>query len=294
MGENLREHNSELEYFKELWSTRQMSPVRHSPDIWDERAKEWINALRPSDGVETVRARGMRERVRITSEYLRSRGLLTERQSVIDIGCGPGLFVLEFAKTARYATGVDYSARFVDYGNAEVQKQGISNASFIRRDFFAMDVGAEDMLRKFDLVFSSITPATNGDGCLEKLMSMSRGWCYNASFVHAGDSLSEKVCRDVFNEEFSSRWDGRGFYALLNLLWLLGYYPETSYFDDVRDEIIEPSLKWAQRIASYCNRHDEDSVQKILRYLEKLGDVKRQSVFRYGSILWDVNKRDGR
>ena len=236
----------------------------------------------------------MNDRVSATAKYLRDKGLLGPEDRVVDVGCGPGLFVLEFAKTAKYATGIDYSARFVEFGNAEAAALGITNAKFIQRDFFTMDIEAEGLLHAYDLVFSSITPAATGDGCLEKLMSLSGNWCYNASFVHAGDSLSERVCRDVFNEEFNPRWNGRGFYTLLNLLWLMGYYPETAYYDDVRDETVEPGFRWAEKIASYCNRYDEESIQRVLRHLEKLGPTERRSEFKYGSILWNVNNRDRR
>ena len=294
MRERFISRTAELDYFKEQWATRQMSPVSHSSDIWDERAKEWIDALKPNAGKESIRARGMLNRVEATAQYLRNLGKLGPEDSVVDIGCGPGLFVLEFAKTAKLAVGVDYSSRFVEFGRLEAAERGIPNAEFLQRDFFAMDIEAEGMLGAYDLVFSSITPAATGDGCLEKLMSLSRAWCYNASFVYAGDTLSEKVCRDVFGEEFRTRWDGRGFYALLNLLWLLGYYPETTYFDDIRDEIVVPGRRWAERIAAYCNKRDEESVSKVQRYLEKLGDTPRQSKFRYGAILWNVNEKDRR
>ena len=294
MSERFIDRTAELDYFKEQWATRRMSPVSHSPDIWDERAEEWIDALKPSDGRETARAKGMHSRVEASARYLRGRGLLGPGDSVVDVGCGPGLFVLEFAKTAKFAVGIDYSARFVGFGNAEAAARGIYNTEFLQRDFFAMDIEAERKIGEYDLVFSSITPAATGDGCLEKLMSLSKSWCYNASFVHAGDSLSEKVCRDVFNEEFRTRWDGRGFYALLNLLWLLGYYPETTYFDDIRDEIVVPSRRWAERIASYCGKRGEGDVLKVQQYLEKLGDTPRRSEFRYGAILWNVNEKDRR
>lgn len=285
---------NELNYFEELWATRKSGPVSHSADIWDERAKEWIDDLEPGDGKSIVRAKGMLDRVAATADYLRSHGLLGKEDSVVDVGCGPGLFVLEFAKTARQSVGIDYSERFVEYGNEQAAKRGLSNARFEQRDFFGLDVDKEGLAGAYDLVFTSITPAATGEGCLDKLIKMSRGWCYNASFVYAGDTLSERVAVDVFGEPFRPRWDGRGFYALMNLVWLRGYYPHTWFFSDVRDEVIVPSRKWARKCVSYCGKHGEENVDKVLRYLEKLGETERRSEFKYGSILWDTRKRDRR
>ncbi|MDR0445959.1 MAG: class I SAM-dependent methyltransferase [Oscillospiraceae bacterium] len=292
--------NRDLAYFKALWETRQDSPVDHSPDIWDERAKDWLDALgavidgapKPSDN---TRAESMLARVDATASYLRSRGLLGANDVVTDVGCGPGLFVAEFAKTTKRAVGIDYSARFIEYGARYAERQGLKNTAFECMDFFALDVDKAGLAGGFDLVFTSITPAASGKGCLEKLMKMSRGWCYNASFVHASDSLAERVSHEVFGRAYRSRWDGGGFYALFNLLWHLGYSPETYYFDDVRDERITPSLRAAERCAADCGEYDEAAAAEVLRYFNALGEKpERHSAFRYGSILWDTRVRVNR
>lgn len=280
---------SELEYFSRLWSQRSAGPVNHSSEIWDARAKRWIDNLDTEPGKSARSAR-----IAATAEYLRAHGLLNAEDTVVDVGCGPGLFVLEFAKTVRHAVGIDYSRCFVEYARGLAAAAGVENAEFQQRDFLALDVQAEQLTRQYDLVFSSLTPAATGDGCLEKLMSMSRGWCCNATIVHAGDSLAERVMREVFGEELRTRWDGRGFYTLLNLLWLQGYYPETSYYDDVRDETVVPDRRWAKKIAAYCGKRAQEDVDRIEAYLLNLGEVPRHSTSRYGMILWNVERKDRR
>ena len=277
----------ELEYFRRLWHTRSRSPISHSAEIWDERALEWIEDLTPDgDG-----KRGMRERVDYTVNYLKNRGLLNDTDTVVDVGCGPGLFVAEFAKHVKKAVGMDYSERFVDYGAELCKSRGLNNTEFRSADFFALDVDAAGLTGAFDLVFTSITPAASGEGCLEKLIKMSRAYCYNTSFVHAGDSLAERVARDVFNDAYITRFDGEGFYALLNLLWFEGYYPETYYYDDLRTETITPSRRIAEKAASACGRSSDEDIAQVLRYLERLGETERVSHFRYGSVLWDTRIR---
>lgn len=286
---DIRRRDGELEYFSKLWAQRSAGPVDHSPEIWDMRAERWIANMNTEPG-KSARA----ARITATAEHLRSRGLLGEEDSVADVGCGPGLFVLEFAKTVRHAVGIDYSGCFVEYGKELAAAASIDNAEFQRRDFLALDVEKEGLTGAYDLVFTSLTPAATGDGCLEKLMSMSRGWCCNTTIVHASDSLAEQVMRDVFGEELRTRWDGRGFYTLLNLLWLQGYYPETNYYDDVRDEIVVPDRRWAKKMAAYCGKKESEDIDRVETYLRKLGEIPRYSTSRYGSILWDVNRKDRR
>lgn len=286
---DIRRRNSELEYFSKLWAQRSAGPVDHSPEIWDKRAERWIANLNAEPG-KTAR----KQRIRTMAAQLRTRGLLGEDQTVVDIGCGPGLFALEFARTARHAVGIDYSGRFVQHAKKLAEEREVSNAEFLQRDFLALDIETEGFAHAFDLVFTCLTPAATGDGCLEKLMSMSRGWCCNATIVHASDSLAEQVMRDVFGEELRTRWDGRGFYTLLNLLWLQGYYPETNYYDDVRDEIVVPDRRWAKKIAAYCGKKASEDIDCVETYLRKLGETPRHSTSRYGSILWNVNRKDRR
>jgi SAM-dependent methyltransferase len=281
--------DADLAYFKGLWEKRSESPVQHSPEVWDSRAGEWINRLG-----ERGSGAHMRGRASAAAAFLKDRGLLGGSDSVIDVGCGPGLFVTEFAHTAKHATGLDFSARFIDYARKYAAVLGVKNVDFRQCDFNGLNIEEAGLVGAYDLVFTSITPAASGKGCLDKLMRMSRRWCYNASFVHAEDDLAERVSRDVFGHELVPRWDGRGFYALANLLWLSGYYPETSYYDETRDETAAPTLSEAAGLASRCGYENGEGAQRVLRYLEAAGEVRRRSRFRYGVILWDVTRCDRR
>lgn len=279
----------ELNYFEQLWSQRSTGPVDHSSELWDKRAERWIANLNAEPG-KTAR----KQRIRTLAGQLRVRGLLGEEQSVADIGCGPGLFALEFARTAHSAVGIDYSGRFVEHAKKLAAERDVTNVEFLQRDFLALDIEKEGFARAFDLVFTCLTPAATGAGSLEKLIGMSRGWCCNTTIVHAEDSLAERVMRDVYGEELKSRWDGRSFFALTNLLWLRGYYPETFYYDDVRDETVVPDRHWAKKIAAYCGRKTAEDIDRVEKYLERLGECPRHSLSRYGSILWNVNRTDRR
>ena len=277
-------------YFASLWEKRQDCRIDHSPEVWDCRAQEWIDDIGP-DGLGRPE---MTARIDETVRYLRSHGLLNAEYSVIDVGCGPGLFVLEFAKTVLHAVGLDHSRRFIKFAEECANIHELYNTTFVEADFLSLDVEKSGFAGAFDLVFASITPAATGEGSIEKLMKMSRGFCYNTSFVNVCDTLAERVSKDVFGEEFKPRFDGTGFYALLNVLWLGGYYPETSYYTEPRAEIIIPDEKRASDCATLCRRFEPEDTVKVLRYLEKLGELERYSEYKYGSILWDVRVRDRR
>ena len=289
MSERWEKTGGELEYFSRLWSLRSAGPVDHSSELWDKRAERWIANLEAEPGKSA-----RKQRIRTLAAQLRARGLLDGNQTVADVGCGPGLFVLEFARTARQAVGIDYSERFLRHGKQLAEEWNLPNAQFLQHDFLALDIEKEGLAGAFDLVFTCLTPAATAAGSLEKLMGMSRGYCCNTTIVHAEDSLAERVMRDVYGEELKSRWDGRSFFTLTNLLWLQGYYPETFYYDDVRDETVIPDRHWAKKIAVYCGKKEENDIDRIGEYLNKRGEWPRHSTSRYGSILWQVNRKDRR
>jgi SAM-dependent methyltransferase len=275
----------DIEYYKDLWEMKRGKSVGHSPAIWDVRADDWICE------VESEPERKL-ARVRDTADYLRSMGLLGPDSTVVDVGCGPGLFPAEFAKTAGNALGIDFSRKFVEYAEEKAQAAGIKNVSYEYCDFINDDTSKYN--GKFDLAFSSITPATGTWSSMQKLILLSRAYCCNVSFVNVSDTLAKQISQDVFGEEFKPRWDGTSFYALLNILWLQGHYPLTHYYDDIREDVVLPVLGEAEYFAQLCLHNNQEDIEKTLRWLEKHGEQRVERKTRYGLILWDTRRKDAR
>ncbi|MFV2062275.1 MAG: class I SAM-dependent methyltransferase [Chloroflexota bacterium] len=59
-------------------------------------------------------------------EWIRSTFELGPGRSVIDFGCGPGLYTNRLSKTGAAVTGIDFSERSVDYARAEAQREGLA------------------------------------------------------------------------------------------------------------------------------------------------------------------------
>jgi SAM-dependent methyltransferase len=276
--------NRALEHFKRMMTERAPALVEHSAVLWDERAGKWIAGLE----ADTSDANPMRARARATAAFLRKRGLLGADDCVIDVGCGPGLFVTEFAASAREVVGLDYSGRFLDYTLENAKRLGLNNVRVLREDFGALDVDSAGLAGAFDLVFNCTTPAVCTNGARAKLMRMSRAYCCDISFVTIVDTLAERVSREVFGRPFQPRWTGQDFYALFNTLLLQGYYPETAYYTDKRDEVVAIDDDGVQVCVRVLGLEAPEDVERVRNYLHALGSVERHSEFHYGLILWDV------
>jgi SAM-dependent methyltransferase len=66
--------------------------------------------------------------------------------SIIDFGCGPGLYTSRFARTGARVTGVDFSKRSLDYAKKEAARNNL-NIDYIHCDY--LEFNSEE---KYDLI----------------------------------------------------------------------------------------------------------------------------------------------
>ncbi len=283
----------ELEHLSQLWELRPAMPQnQHTREMWNERAKGWEQGLRENK----KRQNRSRRRVEATAKYLIGRGVLTPETNVIDIGCGPGRFVAEFAKTAKHASGLDISDAMTQYGQAFCTEMGLSNVSFYALDFKTMDVEAEGMKERFDLVFSSITPAIGNKAGYEKALAMTNGWFFNANFITIKDSLSEALEEKTGLCPVRSR-DGAGGYCMINELMLKGYYPELNYFEESATDEYTPEEALAEYLPWFfregASKEQEETFRKVLEGLaDPDGIVRAEKQWVYVWTLADKQNRN--
>lgn len=288
----------DYEYFRSIWEYKKPG-IKHTSKCWDARAEDWGGELKEEGDF----SQSLRERVREAADYLRAQGALAPGGQVIDIGCGPGRFVTEFARTAAHVTGVDISEKMLKLGGDYALKCGQDNVDFLKADFGDLDIEALGWEKRFDLVFTSITPAIGTMEDLEKIMRISRAYCFNSCFVRWEDELEDQIGRDVFGRQESSGTNSHGhwFYSLFNLLWLMGYLPVTRYHMQEQEECAQADRGLASYYAK-CFSEDmlssEEDIQRIWAYLKQQADPQGKILRRYkrwyGWILWDVRTRTPR
>lgn len=298
MNENIEEQGS-IRLLKPVFDAlfhRRKSPIsHHSKEAWDDRAKRWANERK----ADPMRWESQRKRIDAVTAYLHEKNLLTNDKRVMDIGCGLGQFVAEFAKTAEHVTGIDISTQMLEFGERTAKERGLDNVRFEVCDFADADIEAKGWSQAYDLVFSSITPAIRNQHAIDKMIAMSRAYCMNCSFVFAKNIPEEDVLREAFGIVRPPRWDGRSFYAMFNMLWMDGYYPETSYYKEIREHAVPLTKEWARTFTAGLSDQEqasEEEVERAYRYLETIVDADGLVHLRderwYGWILWDVRDRD--
>jgi hypothetical protein len=158
-------------------------------------------------------------------------------------------------------------------------------------DFTSLDVDALGWEKKFDLVFTSITPAISTMESLEKVIKISNAYCFNSCFVRWVDELENQIAKEVYQKEQASSRNhhGKWFYSLFNLLWIKGYFPQVRYHCQNQEEYVDAN----ENLASYYSKcFVKEDIGKIHEYLkahaDSNGKILRKYERWYGWILWDV------
>ncbi len=283
----------DLAYFFSLQDTPPTDTPSCSAKKWDQRAELWKKKHTSSPKND--------DRVISAITYLENKGLLQENFDIVDIGCGPGRFAAAFAKRVHRVVGLDISEKMVAHGMEYISNEGISNALLRTCDFQAMDPEKEGYKGAFDLVFSSMTPAIHGIDGLTKSIQMSRGWCCNITHLGGRNLLREQIMQEVFGKKASPQWTGRWFYSLFNVLFLMGYYPETSYENRLQETLISPDEEYVDFLMEQMlptEEHSEANAKKIMEWLNahvnEDGLIKEVIESSYGRILWDVRNKTER
>ena len=285
----------DLQYFESMQNSILPGTPCHTAAAWNQRAKLWEKEF-----ADPSKDKGQ-ERILSTVEYLQGRGALKSNDKVVDIGCGPGRFTAEFAKYVEYALGLDISEQMLQMGRTYIDKEGLNNAFLKVCDFQEMDIAKEQMEGKFDLVFSSITPAINGIAALEKAIKMSKKYCLTITHIYSNNELQRRILKEVFGHENTTAKDGYWFYSLFNTLFLRGYYPETSYYLQHKEKRIEPSEEYANYLMQHIlptEEHTVENKQRIEEWMnsntEADGQLSDVGDTWYGRILWDVRIKTDR
>lgn len=105
--------------------------------FWDdEYISEQMLGLHLNPDIES--ASKTKDTIQAEAEFIICASGMNEEKTVLDMGCGPGLYVREFAKTGAAVTGIDLSGRSIGYAREKI-KPGYPNAHFLKMNYLDMD-----------------------------------------------------------------------------------------------------------------------------------------------------------
>lgn len=270
-----------VEYFSRLWKEMkhgERSYKKGDKATWDRRVDEFNH-----DGPD--------ERIDNITRLLLEKQMLNPNSTVLDIGCGPGKFVIEFAQTAKSVTGVDISPKMLQSAAENAVAKKRENTEFIELDWHQADLDRLQWRKKFSLVTAIMSPALDSKEGLDKILEASSECGLLCHFVQRYDSIGDEIKRKVLRQQTVDEFGNIGLYCSFNILWGYNMFPEVTYFETTRERM--RTLDEANH--HYINRleikEDLTLAQKaeVLEFLKSKaenGHVREQSAAKIACIYW--------
>lgn len=272
MGES---QASEFSFWKRRWREKfreRVHRIRENPqvDYWDKRAKDF-SAMRKSNNYDYGR-----------KVYEALQSVLDADAAMLDIGAGPGSFVIPFAKQLKCVTAIEPSQEMAALLRENADQAGIRNYAVVEK--MVQDLPSDSTLNAaFDLVTVSLV-----------------FWMYEDVWplILQMESFSKKYCAiiaeipDKKNPRASSRGDVEEFQILYNMLMAQGRFANVRVIEyrcerSVEDEVQYRSIAYEQ----YEQDMTPEAAQRIRsEVLMEAKDGMCTVATRSAVIWWD--KRD--
>ncbi|MDR1085833.1 MAG: class I SAM-dependent methyltransferase [Deltaproteobacteria bacterium] len=233
-----------VEFFDEVSLYGTGESPEESQKYWNNRAPSYKKHQDEGDN-DSVH----REILKVIAE----RTGLNKTHRVLDIGCGPGRHSRLLGQTAGWVAAFDLSPAMIDLAQKSPQPQG-ARISYSCLDFEQADLDDLGFRDNFYLALASRTPAVHDLKTLQKMNgTIGSGFGAIISSIETKNSLREPFFTDLkFSDQIAR--SARSVYLQFNMLWLLGYFPELTYFDQ----------KWL------AARPVEGAIASQVRYFEKI------------------------
>ena len=95
-------------------------------------------------------------------EWIQERFGLGPGKRIVDLGCGPGLYVNRLARTGAHVTGVDFSPRSIEYARERAAEAGL-DVDYRLGDYLALELeGGYDLAIMIMCDYCALSPEQRG------------------------------------------------------------------------------------------------------------------------------------
>lgn len=161
---------------------------------------------------------------------------ITKKDSVVDIGCGPGRLSVPLGKMAKRVTSVDAFGKMLEFAKKNAQKAGLDNINFVQKSW--LDEDALKVIGKHDIAIASRSVGLSN---IDKLNQIAKKYVvlmcfFESSLRQIAQNFSVGIKEQ--NPPTNSCQDGRifGYNITFNLLYDMGANPNIRIITDVYEK----------------------------------------------------------
>lgn len=237
-------------------------------EVWDEAAAGYAERAIPTFEDDPF------------LRMMADQAALSPDMTVLDIGCGAGLYSIAIAPLVRKVVGCDISPKMIEAARAKAAEVAAMRAEgsaaevpaactkltevsescstgahatnahpapTTNTEFICGDFADLTFDEPFDVVFAHFTPALGSGAAFEKMMSLAKRWCFVATPTRRTDPVLEE-CRELAGIAPTTDARDQNLLNTFALAWLSGKTPTVQHYEDVW--LDERTLEDAQHIYS--------------------------------------------
>lgn len=221
------------------------------------------------------------------------KGILEDRGSVLDIGCGAGKYSIAMAPYFDEIVGCDISDQMIISAEERMNDESTKNISFQCISWQEADIEKLRWRNKFDLVFAHMTPAVNNVETITKMRNASKKWCVVTKSIYRKSEVSDTINSICGNE--TSSYGDKEMLELLEMLWKEGLTPEVFY----EKEVWENQLPEDKAAESYIKRmsvkndltlKQKDEIKDYFKSISVNGKVNETTDAVLCTVYWKENR----
>ncbi len=151
-----------------------------------------------------------------SSNWIIGKFNISKDTSVIDYGCGPGLYTLRFAKTGATVTGVDFSKNSLSYAEKKAKENQLK-INYIHHNYLNYDSDLKyDLITMIMCDFTVLSPIQRSI-LLQKFYNQLNPDGSILLDVYSLDYFREKQEQAVYEyNQMNNFWSGDDYYCFLN------------------------------------------------------------------------------
>ncbi|EAL5740181.1 class I SAM-dependent methyltransferase [Campylobacter lari] len=194
-------------------------------------------------------------------------------KSVVDIGCGSGVWTLHLAQKAKSVLGIDSSSAMLEILQEDAKTHAISNVKTLNLDF---ENFYKNNNKNFDLAFLSMSPALQNEKDYKAFLSLASKKVYLGWASRRKSSFLDPIF-EHFNTHFKGFYeeDLQGFLNAQNIPYESEIFNETRVVKRDKESAIENALWHLSMNGINANKQElesfvKDEVEEIIEAKIKL------------------------
>jgi SAM-dependent methyltransferase len=196
-----------------------------------------------------------------SAEWIINEFGISARSSVLDLGCGPGMYTSRLAKTGAGITGIDASTRSIDYAKEQAAKNGLA-VTYRNGNYLDCDYGGPfDLILMIFCDFCVLSPVQRAKLLCKVREALAPGgsFFFDVSSIQYYQNIREKL--EIEFQEEGGFWSPERYYA----------FNQTFKYDD-RNLLIDKYTILTGRETRQIHHHLQCySIEMITHELEENG-----------------------